>query len=386
MSLPSNAKLDSRALPQTLLDSCQCQQQLLTAAGEIIEHNRVKLFWQKRTIENRMMLAEQMRSAGGIVATLAAEIQSVPSQDRQTEVCLAEATLAAGCELESIQVSGQGCGLRIIGRKEPCGGDQACIHKVVPLVSDTIGKRLTVAGECGSKLLHRKCRLTMTAAGRYAVDVGAASIAKNSYDISGDTCSVSEAGQGRIAAIISDGMGSGADAAHESQAAVRFLEKLLAADFSVDAAVKSVNAMLLLRLPGECYATIDVAIFDLHNGEVEFLKTGSAVSYIKRVREVAVVQSTSLPVGVIEQVEIEPQRRKLVPGDTVVMISDGVAEADRQKPRRDWVVNFLRMAPDENPQQLANLLIEQAQKLAGATINDDMTVLVIKVHERLGTM
>lgn len=386
MSVAPNVKLDARALPQTLKDSCQRQQQLLMAASEIIEHNRVTFFWQKRAMEHRLMLAEQMRSAGSIVATLTAEIQRVSSEDSQAELCLSAATLAAGCELESIKISGRGCGLRIVGRKEPCRGDQACMNKVMPLVAETLGQRLTVTGECGSRSLHRKCRLTMSAASRYAVDVGAASIAKNVHDVSGDTCSMSEAGQGRVAAIISDGMGSGAHAACESQAAVRFLEKLLAADFSVDAAVKSVNAMLLLRLPGECYATIDVAIFDLYSGEVEFLKTGSAVSFIKRVREVSVVQSTTLPVGIIEQVEIEPQRRQLAPGDTVIMVSDGVTEADRQKPRRDWVANFLRMAPDDNPQQLANLLIEQAQKLAGASVNDDMTVLVIKVRERLGSM
>jgi stage II sporulation protein E len=384
ISLAPTVKLDIRALPQTLKDSCQRQQQLLTAASEIIEHNRVTFFWQKRAIEHRAMLAEQMRSAGSIVATLAAEIQRVAGQDRQAELYLSAATLAAGCELESVKISGSGCDLRIVGRKQPCRGDQACMNKVMPLVAEILGQRLTVAGECGSRPLRRKCRLTLSAASRYAIDVGAASIAKAVHDISGDTCSVSEAGQGRVAAIISDGMGSGADAARESQAAVRFLEKLLAADFSVDAAAKSVNAMLLLRLPGESYATIDVAIFDLYSGEVEFLKTGSAVSYIKRVREVSVVQSTSLPVGIIEQVEIEPQRRQLAPGDTVVMVSDGVTEADRQKPRRDWVANFLRMAPDDNPQRLANLLIEQAQKLAGAAVNDDMTVLVIKIQERPG--
>lgn len=384
MSLPSHVKLNSQSLPKFLKDSCQRQPLLLTAAADILEHNREKVFWQVRAKEHRIMLAEQMRSVGSMLDLLTTEIQNVPLRDKHIERCLSTVTRAAGCALDSVKVTGHDGSLRIEACKDPCGGEQECITKVMPLVAEALGKRLAVTGECGSKTMRRKCRLTLSAAACYSIEVGAASIAKSLHDVSGDTCSVAEAGQGRVAAIISDGMGSGADAAHESQAAVQTLEKLLAADFSVAAAVKSVNAMLLLRLPGECYATIDVAVFDLYSGEVEFLKTGSAVSYIKRVREISVVQSSSLPVGIIEQVEIEPQKRKLVPGDTVVMISDGVVEADRQKPRRDWIANFLRMAPDDDPQQLANLLIDQARKLSGATVNDDMTVLVIKVHDRLG--
>lgn len=383
LSLPPVVKPDLTVLPPLLRKYCQRQQQLLTAAGEMLEDNRITLFWQKRLSEHRAMLAEQMRSAGGIIDTLTAEIRRAASADKQAELCLSAAALAAGCELESVEIIGQGCGLRISGRKQPCGGEQECLNKLLPVVAGELGRRLTVNGKCGSKTLHRKCRLLFSAASRYTVDIGAASVAKGQA-VSGDTCSVTEAGQGRIAAIISDGMGSGSTAACESQMAVRFLEKLLAADFSVAAAVRSVNAMLLLRMPGECYATIDAAVFDLHNGEVEFLKTGSAASYIKRVREVTVMQSTSLPVGIIEQVEIEPQRRQLTAGDTVVMVSDGITEADKQKPRRDWVANFLRVTPDDDPQKLAGLIIEQAQKLAGPVIHDDMTVLVLKVREYPG--
>ena len=385
LSLPPQVKIDIHSLPQHLRQSCQRQQELLTAAAEIVGYKRAQFFLQKRTLECRLMLAEQMQSASSIVATLAAEIQAVPQSDKQREMQLTAASREGGCELEQITVTGQGGALFITGRKQPCSGDMECTNKLAPVIAAAVGKRVTVESECGSKALRRKCRVAMRIASRYAVTFGAASIAKGLQGISGDTCSVTEAGHGRVAAIISDGMGSGPAAADESQAAVRFLEKLLVAGFSVDAAAKSVNSMLLLRLPGECYTTIDVAIFDLYSGEVEFLKTGSAVSYIKRVREVSTVQSTSLPVGIIEHVEIEPEHRKLAVGDTVVMVSDGIAEADRQRPRRDWVANFLRLASDADPQKLANAVLEQAQKLAGTVIKDDMTVLVIKIHERLGT-
>ena len=50
------------------------------------------------------------------------------------------------------------------------------------------------------------------------------------------------------------------------------LGKLLQAGFSIDVSVKTVNSLLALRSAGENFATVDMAIIDQYNGEVEFLK------------------------------------------------------------------------------------------------------------------
>jgi stage II sporulation protein E len=185
--------------------------------------------------------------------------------------------------------------------------------------------------------------------------------------------------------MISDGMGSGRRAAGESAAAVSFLTKLLTSGFEVDVAVKTVNALLLLHTPEESFATVDIAVIDTFAGEAEFLKVGSAPSFVKRVREVATIKSSSLPMGILQQIEIEPVKWLLASGDVIVMVSDGVVEVPYRGPEREnWMVNFLRRIGDGTPQEMADSVLRQAVDMAGASIRDDMTVLVAKVTERPG--
>ncbi|MDT8902783.1 SpoIIE family protein phosphatase [Anaeroselena agilis] len=214
--------------------------------------------------------------------------------------------------------------------------------------------------------------------GRCRVTTGLAFAAKEK--VSGDTAAVLPLPDGKAALVLSDGMGTGSRAAGDSAATVRFLERLLTAGFAVDVAVRTVNSLLLLKLPEESFTTVDMAVIDTAAGEAEFLKVGAAPSFVKRVREVATVKSSSLPVGIMQQVEIEPVRWLLAPGDVIVMVSDGVVEApNRGAGKEAWVVNFLRRLPDCDPQEMAERILHEAEALAGPCRRDDMTVLVARV-------
>jgi stage II sporulation protein E len=68
------------------------------------------------------------------------------------------------------------------------------------------------------------------------------------------------------------------------------LERLLEAGFDDEFAVKTANLILLLRSPGESFATLDVATMDMVTGEVQFIKAGSPPSFIKRGRQVKVIR------------------------------------------------------------------------------------------------
>jgi stage II sporulation protein E len=215
------------------------------------------------------------------------------------------------------------------------------------------------------------------AAGGYRVTTGWASAAKER--VSGDTAAVLPLPGGRVAMVLSDGMGTGSRAAGDSAATVRYLERLLTAGFAVDVAVKTVNSLLLLKLPEESFTTVDMAVIDTASGEAEFLKVGAVPSFVKRQREVAAIKAAALPVGIMQQVEVEPVRWLLAPGDVIVLASDGVVEAGRGGERESWLANFLRRLPDCPPQELAERILRQAAELAGPCPRDDMTVLVARV-------
>ena len=99
-------------------------------------------------------------------------------------------------------------------------------------------------------------------------------------------------------------------------------------------------------------------------------------------REVRTVQSATLPIGILHQIEIEPIRLTLTQGDIVVMVSDGVADAVTRGVEKEWwIANFLRRLPSSEPQVIADRILQEAQDLAGASRRDDMTVFVLRLQE-----
>lgn len=376
----AHTRLTTGSMPQILKDGCIKQSELVDIVMLIGERNRSLTFWRKKLADHRSMVIEQMQAAGDIINNLAEEIIKEPRSDRELAHCLKVKAALIECPLECVQVTGEKGARKIEARKQPCHGTQECLNSILPLTAALMHEKLTLHGECGNKARNKQCRLTMEVAGRFKLLTGKASVAKEAQGVCGDTCAVIPLHRGKMALMLSDGMGSGSRAAGESNLAVKFLERLLTAGFEVDAAVKTVNSLLLLRTPGESFATVDMAIIDTYSGETEFLKIGAAPSYVKRVREVATVKSSSLPIGIIQQIEIEPVKAAVVADDIIVMVSDGIADVPlRGTEKENWLANYLRRIDGGHPQEIADKILAKAKELSGGTTRDDMTVLVAKV-------
>lgn len=213
--------------------------------------------------------------------------------------------------------------------------------------------------------------------------------AKGGALVSGDADGQVDLGADRVGLILSDGMGVGEPAARESRAVVRLLRTYMAAGFDEQFAIKAVNAVLLLRSPEETFATIDLAVLNLGRGEAELVKVGAAPTFIVRGnrpdnRRVTVVRGTGVPAGVFQQVEAEPRRLALQPGDLVVMMTDGVLDAwtspedgDSEMDGAERLARWLSGLPWSGPDEVAERLLERS---AAGGVRDDMTVLAALVE------
>lgn len=66
---------------------------------------------------------------------------------------------------------------------------------------------------------------------------------------------------------------------------------------------------------------------DLYTGDCEFLKIGASTTFLKRKHWVETITSTSMPMGILQDVDYECTRKRLEEGDYIVMVSDGVMDA-----------------------------------------------------------
>ena len=51
--------------------------------------------------------------------------------------------------------------------------------------------------------------------------------------------------------------------------------------------------------------TLDLAIIDLRDAKAKFLKVGSTPSFIKRGDKITKIQASNLPIGILEEVEVD---------------------------------------------------------------------------------
>ncbi len=218
-------------------------------------------------------------------------------------------------------------------------------------------------------------RLSMEAAARFRVECARTGISKKGEELCGDTVSFFSSDDGYFHALISDGMGSGKEAAASSRLAVTFLEKLIGVGAERSAALTLLNGFLAER-DGESFATVDMFSADLYTGEGILVKAGAAPSFILRGNACKKVQSATVPAGIIGEMRPEQLAFRLKDGDTVVMISDGLAGEDGSA---DRIYELLRCTTaKQTTADIANALLSRAIKLYGR--KDDMSVCVIKLY------
>ncbi|MCC8169512.1 MAG: SpoIIE family protein phosphatase [Oscillospiraceae bacterium] len=215
---------------------------------------------------------------------------------------------------------------------------------------------------------------------RFSADIGVRRLSRDDSEISGDSITAFTTEDYKLYVILSDGMGSGKAAMTESRVTIMLLREFLQAGFGIKTAINMINSALCLKLDYECFSTVDLMCVDLISGAAEFYKIGSAESFIYKNGGVETVFSVSLPVGMLPDITIRGQTKKLGDGDVVMMVSDGISEAGYGAARTDWLKKQIRM-PYDTMDEMARDILDNAVKKSRDSVTDDMTVAVIRLIE-----
>ena len=298
----------------------------------------------------------------------AAEYQ--PDADRTEQV--RRAARQMGMAVNNIAVYGK-------RRKTVLAGGVALSQ--LALTAEEMQSRLSEA--CGCRLTVPEFKVdgdyvtvTATAARILSCETARASVRKEDEQINGDSAVVFENREDRFYALISDGMGSGRDAAITSRMTCIILEKLLAAGNRKNTVLKMLNHFIRHKNM-ECFATVDLLEIDLLNGEASFIKSGAAASYVLREGKLFKIASQSLPIGITREITAEEIRFSLQVGDLVVMISDGISQSFEDGV---WLLDLLanRIDADSSLSSIAQTILQTAGKKNERS--DDMTVTVLRIH------
>ncbi|MFD2332482.1 stage II sporulation protein E [Cohnella sp. GCM10020058] len=374
-------------IPKPLHKQCVKVPQVLDVLKRQYELYRHDLHWRTQLQDSRMLVAEQLSGVSQVMDDLVREIRREAREQSHQEEQIREELDKLGLAIQHIDIVSLEEGqieIEIVHAFKP-GFDEG--RKVIaPLLSDILGETVSVRNERTSDRPDRLTTVCFASAKAYEVETAMAGAAKDGDVLSGDSFSAIELGSGKYAVALSDGMGNGARARMESSTALSMLEQLLQSGIDERLAIKSVNSVLMLRSPDESFATVDLALIDLYSAGATMLKIGSTPSFIKRGREVIPIAAGNLPIGILQDIEIDVLRVQLQPGDTLVMMTDGILDspghAVHAMNKELWMKRVLQEIETEDPQEIADELLDIAlRQHPGGGVKDDMTVVVTRISK-----
>ena len=223
---------------------------------------------------------------------------------------------------------------------------------------------------------ERGTLLTFCEKPRFTADFYKCSVCSGGETLCGDACEGFFDGRGAFFCVLSDGMGSGAEAAVDAAMTCALTGKLLRARFSIDAAIDAVNAALQVNAAEETLTTLDVLRLDLYSGKAELCKAGAYLSALYLGGKTAVAELSTLPLGILGETRWERTEATLSPGDAVLMMSDGADLLPAQ-----FFKDLFYQHRNADAKTLATRTLEAARKRAPIGRGDDVTVACIRLTD-----
>lgn len=366
---------------RTFENHCVKSKRVIQIMKEEAAHFAVNRKLKRQVVESKRLVADQLQGVSEVMDDFAKEILKERQLHEQQELQIIQSLKQMGIELEKLEIYQLEKGNIDIDMTVSFQAYRGEASKLIaPVLSDILNEMIIVKEEEISPFPNGPCYLAFGSAQEYVIDLGVASAAKDGGLISGDSYTTIELGTGKYAMAISDGMGNGPRANEESKETLRLLQQILQTGIPEKAAIKSINSILALRSTDEMFATLDLAVINLHNANVKFLKIGSTPSLIKRGSEILSVEASNLPMGIIQEFDIDIVSEQLKPEDVLIMMSDGIFEGPKHTGGiENWLRQKVGSMATEDPQEVADLLLEEVIRSNSGRIHDDMTVLVAKV-------
>jgi stage II sporulation protein E len=375
--LRDKQRVEVEDLSPVLRGKCIRPRELVAGLNRTWETYCRYLGWQRQMEQTRDLVSEQLFQVAGLIGELERRVTLPGEGDRQTAVAVNQILRREGIAVQEVEVL-----LGRDGRPElrlvlpRCETRGLCRQRLRELLSRVLEQRLAVDdAQCPWKVGGKTCYLRLLPAGALRLGTGLAQAARDGCAFCGDTWAAMALPGGYYFLGLSDGMGSGRQAALESGKAMSLVTRLLGLGFSPEIAVRTVNSLLLQPGEADKYATMDLAFINLYTGEGRLVKVGAAPSFLKRGEQVWVLEGGTPPAGILPEVNFSVLTRWLEPGDLLLLVTDGVLVKGEE-----WLRQALAELRMTEPQAVADLLLHQAVALAGNRLRDDMSILAARLE------
>ncbi len=352
---------------------CISQEQLISfiriSRREYIDSMATKM----KLREMRRVMTDQISGMGDFLFELADTVSESRIIDTARSSAIRTAILDSGTDIDALSyfsdTSGGVC-VEITLIDKPFNFERKKVKTIIELMTKRkFESPVITVSDIRTTITYNE-RLPFTAVS------GFCSKAIKGNGVCGDSVAFTHSPHKSFCALISDGMGNGKRAAVDSIMASALMEKLLSAGFSFNSSLKIVNSALIAKSTDESLATVDGAEINLHSGKTVFYKAGATVSFVRKGNRIITVEKSSLPLGILRDVNFARDTVTMEVGDIILLVSDGVTVNDC-----GWIADELLSWSTNSMEDLSRHIAELANLRQEKKTADDITVMAIKLTQ-----
>jgi serine phosphatase RsbU (regulator of sigma subunit) len=205
------------------------------------------------------------------------------------------------------------------------------------------------------------------------------------HTLNGDYYDFIPVGPGRIGLLIADISGKGLPAALLVASLRAFIisqERSMFNDMR-DLARKA-NELLYQSTPAHVFASLFLGLYEERERRLTYVNCGQVPPLLLEADGLVHKLGTTAPViGILEDWYASAHEVELHPGDTLVMLTDGITEAMNRTGQQfgyDRLIGVANSCSGMKPADMADTLIKAVNNFSGFNQQDDLTVVVARVH------
>ncbi len=372
-------KVERKDLPVSFLETCGQATDFVKTVNRHYELYRLNQSWENRMAQSAQLVQGQYEAMALYMDQMREHFASELEAEEKLRLSLLSHLKRQGIKVLQVTVMADEREDRIWIHLETGNSiSKRQMDQSIRLMSDLIGRPIVLLETI--RLGEDRTRYRFSDPNSFCLQIGY--VSGSSEEISGDCYTAHRLDAQRFVVALGDGMGSGHKAHEASERALDMLEQLLLSGAPEQQAVQMLNTALVLTGQNEVFTTIDLALLNLHTGELKLVKAGSCTTFLRSRAAVYVYRSQSLPVGILDEPEPETYCYPMEHGDVLLMISDGVLDQlPEPKQGERWIRRYLLQSREENPQVLA----EEIQKLLRPHLpqeEDDQTILAVRIEKK----
>lgn len=359
--------------------------QIIKAVNYAYKTSKTDFIWEEKVRTNKKNVQAQLDGVSKAISSIAVKMEKNMKEEEEFVDVNKKAIVALeikGIIVDEIEINKKDNRffIDVYLKEDSKITENTDIEKIKKVLEKVLNEKLMINDSKTKKINKQGKRgFSYLSEDKYLLQIGQATKIKDNSPVSGDSILQIRLNDGKYLIALSDGMGSGPEARKSSQIAIKMLERLLMSGFDKDTSIDLINTTIM-NVNEEIFATLDIAIIDLYNGKIEFIKNGACPTYVKNNKKVQIIKSLSLPAGILENINLTTYDKDIENQDIIVLCSDGILDANVEYKNKElWVKYMLEDIEISNCQKIADIILNEAIDNNYGKAKDDMSIIVCKL-------